>query len=877
MTEPNWETFHSFEILELRALRGPNIYTHRPVIYMKLRLNEWEDWSTEKIPGFYKRLRDLLPSLYEHRCSEDGPGGFFHRVEHGTWLGHVTEHIALELQTLADMDTGFGRTRSTRNRGEYHIVFSYIWEPCGLEAGRMAVAITEALARNQPVELEPQLQRLRELREEYMLGPSTRSIVDEAEHRGIPWLRLNEYSLIQLGHGKYQKRIEATITSQTSHIAVEIACDKQSTKSLLDAAGLPVPKGILVSSVEEGDEKGPALGFPLVVKPYDLSKGRGATIGVHDPQSLHKALEKALALSSKAIVEQYIAGRDYRFLVINGRLVAVAQRTPAHVIGDGRHTIRELVDIVNQDPKRGFGHEKVLTRIVLDEMSIEMLRARGYTPDSVPPKGETIYLKTTANLSTGGTATDVTDTVHPDNKLLAERAAKVIGLDVAGIDILAERIDIPIREVNGAIVEVNAAPGFRMHLQPTTGQPRNVATPVVDMLFPPGTQARIPIVAVTGTNGKTTTTRLTAHIFRNMGKIVGTTTTDGIYIGNTLVMEGDCTGPFSANVVLRDPTVEMAILETARGGILRAGLGFDYCDVGVVLNVSADHLGLRDIETVEEMALVKSVVIENISSNGVAILNAENSYSYDLRHRVRRGRVAYFSLNPENKGLRSLIRDGGMATTVEEGYLVIYQGPLRIPIVPVNEIPITFRGSAPFNTENALAAALIAYILDASPEDIRAGLTTFMPSYSHMPGRTNWFFVRNFEVIIDYGHNPAAYEAIASFLNQQKDKQRIGVIGCPGDRRDEDIQNMARLSAQCFDEIIIREDDWKRGRKDGEVARLIYETLRQLNYPQKNMEIITDESQALLTALKRAQPGSLVFAFIDNYKRAYEDLTRFMS
>ena len=624
------------KIREINAMRGPNYWSVRrhKLIVMVLDLEEMEEKPSNKIAGFYERLKNMFPSMYSHRCSEGCEGGFFMRVDKGTWMGHIIEHIALEIQTLAGMDTGFGRTRGYGEEGVYHVVFSYMEESVGRFAAKAAVQICEALIAGEDYDLSGDIQRMRELRDDDRLGPSTGSIVAEAETRGIPWIRLNKYSLVQLGYGANQKRIQATVTSETSSIGVELACDKEDTKYLLEQAEIEVPKGDIIrreSSLEDACEY---VGYPLVIKPVDGNHGRGITVDIQNYNDALVAFQQAKdsSKSGAIIVEKFITGSDYRLLVINNILVAAAIRTPAHVIGDGKSTVQELIDIVNSDPRRGYGHENVLTQITVNDLTKTIIKEEGYTIDSVIAKGEKLILKDTANLSTGGTAEDITDIVHPANVSMVERISKIIDLDICGIDIATTDISKPLSETGGAVLEVNAGPGFRMHLAPTTGLPRNVAAPVIDKLFPQkGDTGSIPIVAISGTNGKTTTTRLIAHIAKMRGYRVGYTTSDGVYIQNRLLMTGDCTGPSSAEFVLRDPTVNFAVLECARGGLLRAGLSFKKCDVAVVTNVEGDHLGLKGIHTIEQLAKVKGVVPETVMPDGYAILNADDDLVYDMR------------------------------------------------------------------------------------------------------------------------------------------------------------------------------------------------------------------------------------------------------
>ena len=649
-------------------MAGPNYWSanRHKLIVMLLDLEDMEQKPTDKIPGFLERLTAFMPSLYEHRCSEGVPGGFFERVKEGTWMGHVIEHIALELQTLAGMDTGFGRTRETSTPGVYHVVFSYQEAKAGVYTARAAVKMAQALADNEPYDLEADIQNLREIREDERLGPSTGSIVDEAIKRKIPYIRLNRHSLVQLGYGVNQCRVQATIASTTSSIAVEIACDKEETKNLLEASEIPVPRGRIIYDEEDLQAAIDKIGYPIVTKPVNGNHGKGATTNIRNWDDAVTGLKAAKVYGRAVICEKFITGRDFRVLVINYKFVAAALRTPAAITGDGVLTIQELIDKVNSDPRRGYGHEKVLTAIKVDSFTMDILNKKEYTLDTELKKKEELWLKPTANLSTGGTATDVTDFVHPTNVFMCERIARIIGLNICGIDIMAGDLSTPISENGGAVLEVNAAPGFRMHLDPTDGLPRNVAEPVIDMLYPPGSSARIPIIAVSGTNGKTTTTRLIAHIVKQMGFKVGYTTTDGVYIQNLLMMQGDCTGPVSAEFVLRDPTVNYAVLECARGGILRAGLGFHNCDVAVVTNVAEDNMGLNGIDTIEKLAKVKAVAAHTVFPEGYAVLNADDDLVYEM-HKELSCKVAYFSLNEHSQRIKRHCAKGGLAAIYENG------------------------------------------------------------------------------------------------------------------------------------------------------------------------------------------------------------------
>jgi cyanophycin synthetase len=655
---------------------------------------------------------------------------------------------------------------------------------------------------------------------------------------------------------------------------VDIASDKDLTKRLLEDVGIPVPKGYVVKTKGEAFEKAQALGFPLVIKPIDASQGRGVTVNINTIELLAKAYEEAFKLSEEVVVEKYIEGSDYRILVVNNHFVAASQRDPAHVIGDGKSTITQLVERVNEDPRRGFGHENVLTKIVIDEMTKNILSSSGLMDDSILEEGRRINLKTTANLSVGGTATDVTDVVHPANKALAERAAKVIGLDIAGIDIITQDIRKPVIEIGGVIVEVNAAPGFRMHLQPSEGKNRNVGRYVVDMLFPTGTPSRIPIISVTGTNGKTTTVRLISHILKSTGKRVGFTTTEGIFIGNELIVKGDMTGPYSTRVILRDPSVDSAVLEIARGGILREGLGYEFADVGVVLNISEDHLGLKGIDTMEEMANVKSLVIEMVREGGCAVLNADDPITSEMSDKTK-AKVVYFSLNKDNPVIQRHRRKGGMCVVLDDGVLTIFKGDVVIPVIEAVEIPITLEGRALFNVQNCLAAIAVLHSIDIKINDIVSGLVTFHSTYYQNPGRLNFMNIGHFRVILDFAHNVASYDAIMSLLDRIEAREKIGVIATPGDRRDIDLERMGARSGRTLTKIIVREDKDKRGRKEGEVAEILTKAALSTGFAPSNIKTILSEEEATLFALESAKPGDIVILLVDKVEPIHKLLLKY--
>ncbi len=862
----------SMEILEIKVMKGPNFWSVRrhQLIVMLLDLKEMEERPTNKIDGFLERIQNLIPSLYSHRCSEGVEGGFFSRVERGTWMGHVIEHIALEIQTLAGMEVGFGRTRESEHPGIYHVVFSYYEAKAGIYAAKAAVSIAEALITGAAYDLEQDIQNLRELREQERLGPSTGSIVEEAMRRRIPWIRLNRHSLVQLGYGKNQQRIQATIAGTTSSIAVELACDKEDTKNLLEAAEIPVPKGYIVYDEEDLQRAVKRIGYPLVTKPLNGNHGKGATTNLKNWEELLAGMALAKNYSRAVICEKFIQGVDHRALVINFKFVAAALRTPAAVTGDGKHSIQELIDIVNSDPRRGFGHEKVLTSIVVDKQTETILKEKGLSLETVLPPGEELWLKPTANLSTGGTSTDLTDQVHPSNIVLFERIARIIGLDICGVDVMAPDLTRPLTENGGAVLEVNAAPGFRMHLDPSEGLPRNVAEPVIDMLFPPGRSARIPIIAISGTNGKTTTTRLIAHIMKQTGSTVGYTTTDGIYIQNQLMQSGDCTGPVSAEFILKDPTVEVAVLECARGGILRAGLGFHNCNVAVVTNVAGDHLGLGGIDTIEKLARVKAVVPGTVFKDGHAILNADDDLVYAMRKELDCN-IVLFSLNEKSNRVKDHCKKGGLAAVYENGFLTILKGGWKIRVERAKDVPITFSGTAEFNVANALGAILAAYVSDVSIENIRLALQTFTPSPALTPGRMNIFKFNDFTVMLDYAHNTHGMQAIGKFVSQLNASHKVGIVAGVGDRRDEDTISIGEEAAKMFDEIIIRQDKNLRGRTDHEIISLIQKGIQQVN-PDLPVHVIPKESEAIDFALKNARKDSFITIISDVIPDALEQV-----
>jgi cyanophycin synthetase len=888
----------TLRILETRVLRGPNLWSRTPVIRMLVDLGVLEQFPSNTIPDFNRGLIALLPGLEEHACSLGRRGGFVTRLEDGTWMGHVAEHIAIELQDLAGTEVHIGKTRGAGKTGQYNVIYEYREEQVGLEAGRLAVALVNHLVAPEADDLDfiGQLEKLIKVAEKQAFGPSTQALIDEALSRDIPFIRLDRFSLVQLGQGVHQRRIRATMTSQTPALAVDIASDKSLTNQLLNSAGLPVPRSQTVRTEEEAVAAAKTLGYPVVVKPLDGNHGRGVNLDLKSEEDVRRAvpLARRESRSGDLVVETYVYGNDYRVLVVDGTMAAVAQRVPAGVNADGVHTLRELVDIENSDPRRGIGHEKVLTRIALNDAALELATKQGYGPDDVPPKGTRVQLALTGNMSTGGTAIDRTHEAHPDNVEIAETAARVVGLDVAGIDFITPDIATPVREKGGAIVEVNAAPGFRMHTNPTEGEPQYVAKPVLDMLFPQGTNARIPIVAVTGTNGKTTTVRMIGHILKLMGRRVGMTTTDGIVIDGRLIRKGDMSGPRSARMVLQNPSVDTCVFEVARGGILREGLGYDRNDIAVVTNVTGDHLGLHGIDTVGQLAAVKSVLIDAVPRSGTAVLNADDPLVAKMA-RQSRGHVVYFSMQTKvgEEGYDRVdghCGRGGAALVVQQtddGELMVLRHATRtLPLLYTHLIPATFGGRARMNVANALAAAAAAWAAGAHLHDIRQGLRTFTTSFFQAPGRLNEVELNGFKLILDYCHNVDGMRRLSEFVQAyahdgsvagadgQAHERAIGVIGIPGDRRDADQREYGRLAAQAFDTILVREDANLRGRSAGESAQNVLagiETGRSEGARTTGAEAVLDELTAARQALSMARPGDLVVMCVDDAAAVYRE------
>ncbi len=864
------------EILKINALRGPNVWANFPVLEVWVKLGVYNEKSSEEYPGFNDRLKSWLPSLIEHRCSVGERGGFFVRLDRGTYLGHILEHVALELQTLAGTDVGFGRARETSVEGTYRVAIKFQEEKLGLEAIYAARELIMAAVHDTPFDVSGTIERLKDLAHDLCLGPSTRSIVEAARARGIPWRRLTEGSMVQFGYGARIRRICAAETDRTGAIAEMIAQGKELTKKILREIGVPVPDGRPVKDADDAWEAAQEIGLPVVVKPQNGNQGRGVATNLRSEAEVRAAYAAAYAREDEVLLEKYAPGCDWRLLVIGDKLVAAARREPAHVFGDGKRTIRDLVAEVNKDPRRSDGHATALSFVKLDDVALEVLKSQGFEADSVPPSGLKVLIRRNANLSTGGTAEDVTDTVHPDVAARAIEAAKVVGLDIAGIDIVAEDISQPLEDQHGVIVEVNAAPGLRMHLEPSGGKPRAVGEAIIQMMFGEDQTGRIPIVSVTGTNGKTTTTRLIAHILRRRNARVGMTTTDGIFLNDRLIDRGDCSGPKSARCVLSNPCVDAAVFETARGGIVREGLGFDRCDVGVVTNIGAgDHLGLADIQTPEQLAKVKRVVVESVSRDGSAVLNADDPLVIEMAEYCKGG-VIFFSRDEQSPVLKKHLEQGKPVTFVRDNKIIQADREGESTLMSLDQIPLTHGGRIGFQVDNVLAAAAACWGLGIDEENIIAGLESFTPDLQHSPGRFNMLDVNGATVVVDYGHNTSSLQTICATLKGFDAKRRLAVYSAAGDRRDEDFVDQGRLLGQNFDEVVIYEGQYVRGREKGEITQFFKKGIIE-GGPGKKIHEVVGAVASMDLALSMLKPGDLLLMQADEVAETVEYLKKYLA
>jgi cyanophycin synthetase len=864
------------EIRKVLNLRGPNFWANFPCLEAWVDLGALKDSASDELPGFNERLKAWLPSMIEHRCSVGERGGFFERLRRGTYLAHILEHVVLELQSLAGSEVGFGRTRESNEEGVYKVAIEYDEESlcrAALEAGR---ELCLAAVYDRPFDLPGTLKNLRSLYENARLGPSTGAIVAAAKARNIPARRLNDGSLVQFGWGSKQRRIIASETDRTPAMAEMIAQDKELTRSLLSSVALPVPEGRPVTSAADAWEAAQEIGIPVVVKPQYGNQGRGVATNLRTQEQVIAAYAVAREEGKSIIVEKHAMGGDYRLLVIGDKLIAAAQRQPAHVCGDGTRTVQQLVDEVNSDPRRGEDHATCLSKIPLDGVSLSVLAEQGFTIDSVPPAGQVVLIRRNANLSTGGTAADITNLVHPEVAARAIESARMIGLDVAGVDVVCEDISRPLEEQGGVIVEVNAAPGLRMHLQPSSGTAKPVGEAIVSTIFADGQNGRIPVVSVTGVNGKTTTTRFIAHIIRQTGKRVGMTCTEGVYIDDRRLETGDCSGPQSASKILMNPMADAAVLETARGGILRAGLAFDKCDVAVVTNIGeGDHLGLNDIETLDRLARVKRVPVEAVSKEGTAVLNAADPLVVEMA-KYCPGSVCFFALDPDHTVVAEHRAAGGRAVIVRDGTIILAEGNRELPLVDVRRVPLTHEGRVSFQVENTLAAVAAAWGLGLTREIIRAGLETFANDIDHVPGRFNLLEVNGAAVVVDYGHNTSSLMAMLDTLKQFPHEQRMAVYTAAGDRRDVDMVRQGELLGDAFDRVILYEDHYVRGRQPGEIMTRFKEGLQRGSRVEFVQEIF-GAVKGIETALAALQPGDLLLLQADTIDETVDYVRKYLA
>lgn len=859
------------KILTLHVFKGANIFSYKPVVWIKLDLEDAYDTPSVRIGHFNETLLSLFPGLYEHKCSLGVKGGFVKRLQEGTYLAHIFEHTLLELQNTVGEQVAYGKARATEEKTVYDVIAAYKNEAVVKKCARLVEKALNSLLQGKSIRIEGEIEEIKRLKAEVSLGPSAQAIYDAAVRRSIPVRRFADEDMLLLGQGKYSHKIWSTVTDQTSLLAADLVGNKYLTTKLLESYGIPVPKNKIAENEEEAAAFAEKIGKNVVIKPLNGSHGRGVTIGADTKQELCRAFRFAAKYGGKVLVEEYIAGRQYRLCLVNHRFVAAAERIPAYVIGDGHHTVRELVEFANKNPLRGEAHDKPLTKITLDKTAAVVLAKQGLTPEQVPEVKRVVKINETANISTGGTAVDVTAIVHPDNIRLAEYVSQAVGLDIVGLDIISGDITRPLYANGGAVIEVNAAPGIRMHHHPSAGQARDVGGEIIEYLYPRQSDGRIPVVAVTGTNGKTTAVRMIAGIFRQAGYNAGMTTTEGVFLNDQCLLKGDCSGPMSAQALLANPKADMVVLETARGGLVRAGLGFDACDVGLVTNISEDHLGQDGIETLEDLAYVKSLVLEMIRPGGAAVINADDKFAPLFAGRTRAD-IVYFSARESNMIVRRHLGLGGRAVFLKDGWIYLAVGGEGKKLLHIHDLPVSFEGMARHNVENALAAAGAAFAYGIAPEAIQKGLENF----AHNTGRLNMFDFGFFRVCVDYGHNLAGYEAMIQTARRLRPKRLVGVIAAPGDRRDELLFSLGAAAGKGFDFLYIKEDADLRGRRPGETAGILRRGALAGGFKDEGIKVVLPEADAVRQALQNAAAGDLILIFYENYDTVMRQLQSFL-
>jgi len=871
------DVYHNYKLIDgpikvekIKVMHGANYFSAGPIVLFRINLGEYDEVFTNMIPGFFEKIKTAVPSLYDHYCSVGKPGGFFQRIIDGTLLGHVIEHTSIELQTLAGMDVGYGKTRSTLKQGVYNVIFRYMDEEAGLYAGKASINLINSLLLDLPFDIGEIIHNLIEIREKRLLGPSTQAIVDEATKRDIPFLRLDAYNLVQLGTGKFHKMIRATLTSDTNMIAVEIADNKYLTSIMLKDAGIPVLETIKTDNIGDIFEFYNRIKSSIVIKPIDSYLGKNSSVNIKTPEEIVVGFNLAHEFSNMVLAQPYIEGNSYRLLVIDYKFVAATELLSPTIVGNGKDTIQILIDKLNAEPQRQKGDKNHLSKVEIDIMTQRLLKAASYTLETVLPKGEKFVLKKSGNPKLGGTSKDVSDKVHPFNIFLAERAAMVVGLNVAGVDIHAKSIETPINENGGVVLEVNAAPDFRMHINPTEGERRNVPEYLLNMLFPKNTKARVPIFSITGTAGKTIAARFLDYCLRNEGHNTGLTTSEGLFITNIQLMKGDMTSPESVSLVLKDPTIDCAILETSREGIIRSGLGYKFADYGIVLNIYNEHVGQDDIKYIEDLAYAKSVVAEEVYESGYTILNADNEMVFEMHERIY-SKLALFSQKFDNPEVVKHINKGGLGVYLDGNKIIITRKKRTIELIRLEDIPLTFNNTAPFLNDEILAVITVLTAYGVLEDNIRKYLKEFKPDIINLPGRMNLIKYKDYTLLIDNAHNSAAFEGLKVFLSHHKN-YKVGVIDAAGDRHDDEIAMLGNIAAQTYNELYLYEGIDSRGRGEGEIVNLLKKGALEAGMKDELIHVFPDFKEACINAKNNIKSGSWLVILTARFDLLHETL-----